>query len=702
LQTCDEASRQVLHYLRPLLARAPLLVLATARPDPAGAVPDWIDRKLGTDVNGHIRLGPLAPPAVAALVAAHLGGSQLPERLVSLLTRRSAGNPLAVREYLRAMLAAGLVRPNWGRWTVEDAKLRDLDLADDVATLLVRRVETLDGTTRLVLTTAAAVGPRFDPALVDAVCDLPPGTVSAALFTAATDHIIEATGDDQYGFLHDRMRAALLDAVNARTRRRMHHRIAQRLEHADADDPDSVYARAHHYLLGETSRQPQPVYRAVLAAGFRALAEHAAADASGYFREAERLAPEAGVVPDSEFHLGAGTAALRIGQFVDGCHHFEQALAVERDPLRRARIFICLADAHQQRWQGDDAIDMVRRGLAALGHPLPAGALRFAVTTLASWLGGVALGRLPRRFREIAPERRPAGELRAELLNAGVQAAAAANRIPLMAALNLRGLPVANRLESGWPYLRSKANLAIFARVAGARSLSTRLLAAAQRATDPADPYSTAFVAWSRSLVADLVVSTDAGTGIATRGCLAQHGQWLEAGSLLTSAGVLGVLQVARGHPREAMDLCRFALEHTDDANQILGTAFGIVGPMAEATLGQLASAAAGLDEVRTFLSTIPASLSQRINVALAGTVLAVEQGETGAVLDEAIAAFTALGVRPREVWPFQRVFWVYQAFGRLAQVHTAAADDRTRALARATHAVKLLRRSANGPVLRA
>ncbi|MBN1170699.1 MAG: diguanylate cyclase [Micromonosporaceae bacterium] len=709
LQWCDEASRRVLRQLALKLPGTPLLVTATVGTE-AGSTPD----ELVAMARDRLSLGPLTQPEAAALLAAQLGSLTVPDRLVTQLWARTGGNPLAVREYAHAMLDAGLLRPAWGTWSIDEEGLRGLSLKDDVTDLILHRLTWLDEDARQWLTVAAVVGAQFDPLLIGEVGGIAGADALAALAAAASRHLIEPVPGGQYAFVHYRIRDALLAEVETDpgALRRLHRKIAERLERGAASGStpassaaiasDRLYAIAYHYLHGEIDQCPQATYRALAAAGFRALAEHSASDAFDYFSEAASLAEAAGIVPDGAFHLGAGTAALRIGRFASGDHHFEHALAVEPDPLRRAQIYIRLTDSLQQRWEGEQALEAVRKGLAELGRPVPAHRARFLAVAVREFLTGVVLGVLPRRGRAVAADRRMRCELRAELLNAGAQAAAAANQIPLFVAFNGCSLPVANRLGAGWPYLRSKVNLAILAKMLGLHRTCGKLLDAADAGVAEGDPRGTAFVAWARSLVADLVVGADARTGEATRACLERHGRWMDVGDLQTSTGMLGLLQIARGYPSEAVQLYRLTLDFTDDLDQIRGAAIGFVNPLAAAMLGRPAEAVSELREVQAFLATIPKNHGQHVNAAFAAVALAVEQGETGQVLDDALAEYASLNVKISQAWPFQRLFWVYQAFGRLSQVGAASPDQRAQRLAAAAGAVAELRKAANSPFLRA
>jgi predicted ATPase len=139
---CDDATARVLRQLATQLAESSLLVLMTARDGDAGQVPDELQQVSPV----RLALAPLAEGTVAELVSYQLGALVVPPELVTRLTARSAGNPLAVLEYTRAVVDAGLLRPCWGRWLLDEAGLDALALPDDIMDLIVRRIDGLGAT----------------------------------------------------------------------------------------------------------------------------------------------------------------------------------------------------------------------------------------------------------------------------------------------------------------------------------------------------------------------------------------------------------------------------------------------------------------------------------------------------------------------------------------------------------------------------
>src|SRR5690606_40116275 len=73
----------------------------------------------------------------------------------------SGGLPYAVEEYVRAMLETGVLRPSWGTWLVDRARLASLSLPADIARLLSERIDGLSPATRALLDAAAVLGTSF-------------------------------------------------------------------------------------------------------------------------------------------------------------------------------------------------------------------------------------------------------------------------------------------------------------------------------------------------------------------------------------------------------------------------------------------------------------------------------------------------------------------------------------------------------------
>jgi diguanylate cyclase (GGDEF)-like protein len=702
VQWCDDATRRVLRRLGPLLAQTPLLVVVTGREDG-----EWTPEPVATDLDGALRyrveLGPLDDGSVAALVAGHFGASPAPAELVGRLATRTGGNPQAVTEYLRAVLDAGLVRPSWGTWLLDAAGLDALALPDNVMDLVLRRVEELDGPDRRLLAAAAAAGARFTTALLAAAGQVDEAVADAAVTTAGEHRLAEAAGDGRYSFVNNDVRAALLAGLDDAGRRAIHHRIARWLDGRGGTGTDDVYEVVRHYLLAGPDAAPEDVVRAAGAAGARALDEHASAEAFAVLSQAATVAASSGTPTDAAFHANLGRAAVRVTEYETAHEHLRIAADLETEPMRRARIYGWLADAHHLRWEGVRGFEMVRLAHAELGEPLSRNTLVLALSSLVRFLAGVLLGRLPERLRVVTGARRERYELLCHLADVGAKCLAMAQRVPMMTLLAMRATLALARLGRGPEYARHLAASAITAsamgRTARTRGKVSQAVALAESLDDPAV---LALVQWMCGIAVDLTPPMATTDGQRMRHAIDDHGRWLALDEYLTGVGALGMTAVARGYPGQAEEWYQRGLSRTPRAGEALGNVFSTLGAQAAAMTGRPAEAATKLREIREYLHETPDNLTQRISLAVATANVAVELGDLDEMLEQAIADFAATGIKPAMLWSYQMTFWLSQAFGRLAQAHAAPPERRAERLATAERAVADLRRVARGAVLRA
>ena len=675
VQWLDGPTRRVLQRVTNRLTGTPLLVVATSRDDPDNAAAlDRFGADMDATLDTRIQLRTLDQDAVTRLVAEHLGAVQLPGEQVEELAVRAGGNPFTVGEYVRAVFDAGLVAPSWGGWRLDLAGLDRLELSGDAVDLVLQRIDGLGAESRRLLVAGAAGGRWFPTELVTAVCDIDPRQARAVLAEAESRRLVTAAGPDGYRFLHDRIREALLVGLDAPALRRLHQRIAEVLTAAAPDDPRYVYATARHYALGETDRRPQRVYLSGFAAGRLALAEHAPAEAHDFLDVAARSAEVAGITPQPAFFVALGTSCARTGRFAEALQHFDRALRGEPDRLRRADVLAQVALVHNGAWSPDRGFDAVRRGLAELGTPLPRGRLGFAVTTLASVVRGLVAGRTRLGFGAARGRGRERYRLQAVLYDAGASASTMRMRRGTGALMSLRALHAINRLGPGREYARHMSGLALIADVAGWPKLATRLYdRAAAAAADVGDPELVGYVEWKRGAGSHLGGCDEDGQ-IWMR-ALVEHERWLGLGDYLTGVSTVCVQLFTRGRTSDADSWYLRGKARLGPDAEAEGAAIGAVAAAIASLQGRAEEATAHIEALRRFLRAYPDNPMQLINLYAARMIALVEQGQLGEPFDRLTAEFAALGLRPASVLPGQRVYFIYEALGRLTRCHRAGPE---------------------------
>ncbi|GIF01071.1 diguanylate cyclase [Paractinoplanes rishiriensis] len=676
VQWLDEPTRRVLQRVSDLLPDTPLLVIATCRDDDGNiAGLERFRADMDATLDTRVPLGPLDQDAVRQLVAEHLGAVRLPAGHVEELAARAGGNPFTIGEYVRAVLDAGLVTPSWDGWRLDLPGLDRLELSGDAVDLVLQRIDGLGADSHRLLAAGAAGGRWFPAELAAAVCAIDPRRARVLLAEAESRRLVTASGSDGYRFLHDRIREALLVGLDDAALRELHQSIAEVLDAAAPGDPRYTYATARHYALGETAKRPNRVYFSGFAAGQLALAEHAPAEAREFLKVAAQAAAGAGVTPPPDFFLALGMSCARSGRFGEAHHHLGLALRAEPDPLGRAEILAQVAQVHNSAWNPDKAFEAVCRGLAELGSPLPRGRLGLTLTTLWSLLLGLVIGRTRIGFGTARGQVRERYRLQAVLCDIATFALSMRMRRGMRAVMSLRALHPINRLGPGREYAQHMAGLGVIADVAGRRRLATSLYdRAAAVAADIGDPGLVGYVEWKRGAGSHLSGHDDESQTWSR--ALTEHERWLELGDYLTGVSTVAMQFFKRGCTGEAVSWHRRGRARLGPGAEAEGAAIGAVGAVIAAQRGRPEQAEAEIESLRRFLRANPDNPMQIINLYGAQIVALVERGRLGEEFEQLAAEFAALGLSPKAMVPEQRLFYVYEALGRLARCRTGASRE--------------------------
>jgi DNA-binding SARP family transcriptional activator len=209
LPWADEASRAALHYAWRTLAAAPLLLVATARPDQVepGTSVEMLLTSLGREDEaavGRIDLLPLDAPAVAELVRAVRADAAGDPSASRALAHDTGGNPLFVIETLRAGVA--------GSAPTRSATLRAL--ASD-------RMAGLSGHARDLLQAGAVLGRRFTLPVARAVAGLDARVAAVAAGELVGRDLLRRSRY-HYDFTHELLRQILYEELAPELRAVLH------------------------------------------------------------------------------------------------------------------------------------------------------------------------------------------------------------------------------------------------------------------------------------------------------------------------------------------------------------------------------------------------------------------------------------------------------------------------------------------------
>jgi DNA-binding CsgD family transcriptional regulator len=374
LQWADEVSVSVWHRLAGAAGQVPLLVVGVARPVPvsAGLV---VARQGVADRGGAVLgVGPLPGAEVGALVAGLAGGRPGP----GLLARagRAGGNPLYVRELVDALVREDRVRVAGGVAEVTGAAGGDGGGPVSLAPAIEARLGFLSGRALGVLRVAALLGARFSVRDLAVVAGLGAAELVGVVGEAVAAGVVVESGLDLV-FRHGLIAQALADGMPAGVRAELHREAARALAEAGAA-AERVAAQLLEAGAGEAADEWVGQWLADRAAVLVHRAPQAAAELLG-----QAVAGLAAGDPRREVlmeHLAGVLFLLARNEQVEPVAR--ELLARSGDPRRRARMAWTLAYTLLRTGRAGEALEMAGQALADPEIPQPWQARLRSVTAM--------------------------------------------------------------------------------------------------------------------------------------------------------------------------------------------------------------------------------------------------------------------------------------------------------------------------------
>ena len=322
LHWADPASAELFVQLLPLARETRFLALLAFRPDadaPSARIRDAAARIAERFVE--VALEPLPADDSAALVDALLADRALEPATRERILERTEGNPFFLEEVARALLERADVR----------------DVPENLAGLLVARIDRLPEEPRRALQRASVIGRSFQHRVLAAISDDQAGLVDHLATLQQVDLVREGAPrpEPSYLFKHALTRDAAYGTLSLRRRRELHRRVGEALERLFADRAEEIAA-----LLGQHFYEALDV-RAVryeTVAGDQAYRLYANAEAAAHYARAlERVDPATAPTETLQhLYLRRGRALELTGRQGEALAAYEalEATALERKDRR--------------------------------------------------------------------------------------------------------------------------------------------------------------------------------------------------------------------------------------------------------------------------------------------------------------------------------------------------------------------------------
>ncbi len=332
LHWADQSTRELLSFLFARPFAQPVKLVATYRSDDLhrrhplrNSVAEW-SRLPGV---ARLQLDPLVDVDIRSLVQS-LHPGPLPEVDIRAIVDRAEGNAFFTEELVVATSRGGRALP------------------DDLADLLLLRLDQLDESSRLTVRAAAVAGRRVSHELLARVVDLGPQALDKAIREAVDSNVMLPMGADGYAFRHALLAEAVYDDLLPGERVRLHRAYTAAL--CSEDVPSTAAEIARH---ARASHDLTTAVRASIEAGDEAMSVAGPDEAAQHYQLALELIAD----PQRE-DLGLDkcdivTLSIKAGDAVATAGHPLKSVKLLRDQVEqlgaeiddedRARLLLALA-----------------------------------------------------------------------------------------------------------------------------------------------------------------------------------------------------------------------------------------------------------------------------------------------------------------------------------------------------------------------
>jgi tetratricopeptide (TPR) repeat protein/DNA-binding CsgD family transcriptional regulator len=326
VQWCDTGSVRALSFLLRRLEGLPVLVAASLRTGETNDDETLLSELAQDHATVSVHPGPLGPEGTAQLVR-HRLGDNAHERFIAACHRTTAGNPLLLRQLLRALQVEG-IRPD-----ASHADTVNAIGSRAVSSMVLMRLQRLPGECTAVARAVSVLGDGADLPVVASLAQLDEEQTAAAIAVLARAEVIRV--DQPLGFVHPLVDDAVYQDIPPGERELAHERAARVLISLEAP-AEQVAA---HLLLAPRRGNQEAV--AALRQAAETAAERGVADAAKtYLQRAIAEPPRAEDRPALLVELG------RLATMTDGpaaVASLKAAYATLIDPTPRAEVATLLA-----------------------------------------------------------------------------------------------------------------------------------------------------------------------------------------------------------------------------------------------------------------------------------------------------------------------------------------------------------------------
>ena len=347
-------------------------------------------KEFGVTIN-EIALDDLSLENAAELTADALNTDKKSSQpLAKLVYEKTNGNAFYLTQLLKSLAKEDLIRYSienkcW-EWDVE--KIGNKDITDNVASLMVRKIEQLSEKAQYIIKMAACIGHTFTIHILSLISEEEHSKTMVYLWEAIREELIFSAGTDvqeteateefadiykmSFKFAHDRIQQAAYHLIPVDKRKSIHLKVGRLLSNSLADNEieDEIFSIVNHLNQGKKLVKSEDEIIHIIELNIRAgrKAKNSAAydSAINFFREAFSISKSDNWTKHHqmffELHLERAECEFFIGNFSEADVLLRQALNHAETAVERGKVYIQLIA--QSSIQGK-YIDSIHTGIKA-------------------------------------------------------------------------------------------------------------------------------------------------------------------------------------------------------------------------------------------------------------------------------------------------------------------------------------------------
>lgn len=345
--------------------------------------------KQGNFVSEHIQIKQVSEIDCKKLIERTLQNTEQDfSEFASLVYQKTDGNPFFINQLLDYLYERKSLKLTiqTKQWVWDEVVLRELNVVDDAAGILLDKINLLPSETTEALIIASLFGSKFTLQLLAQVLAKNDKDLHAILWPAVVQHLIipqkvnykyvpdfydEKGIDIPFKFAHDKLQQALYFQVKAEEKQQLHYKIGKLL--LNQNNPEKIFKIANHFIIAKdetlTQGSNKQIEQFLLTAGKHSFSAASFESAFRYLDLYIKLADKETIY--TEDYCLYLEASLITGELPTLDEQINFALNGAKGILDRATIYENMIRAYRADDKFQKAIDLSRKALLEFGIKLP-------------------------------------------------------------------------------------------------------------------------------------------------------------------------------------------------------------------------------------------------------------------------------------------------------------------------------------------